>query len=160
VRFTPVETGEWLAAAYAPALGFHSTLVSFNVTPSDVPGFIRVHPTNPRYLAFDNSNFLFPIGLNMGWWGGSADAVNVYGRWLDRFTSNGGNTIRVWMAAWSFAIEWNDTGLGNYDKRLYQAWLLDQLFKLAEAHHVKILLVLMYHGPFSLYTNTEWKYNP
>jgi hypothetical protein len=64
------------------------------------------------------------------------------------------------MASWSFAIEWKDSGLGNYDQRQYGAWLLDQLFQLADQYRVKIILVLMNHGPLSLTTNSEWKNNP
>ncbi len=160
VRFTPDETGEWIAVACAPSLGLRSAPVIFNVAPSGQPGFVRVHPANPHYLAFDNGNFFFPIGLNMGWWGGCCDPIDQYGKWFDLFTKNGGNTIRVWMAAWSFAIEWKDTGLGDYSQRTYEAWLLDQLFRLAEEHGVMIILVLVNHGPFSITTNTEWKDNP
>ena len=160
VRFTPTETGTWSAVAYIPAGGVESESIQFQVAESVNPGFLRIHPSNPRYLAFDTGDFFFPIGVNMCWWGGGLDAVKEYGNMLDSFTQNGGNTIRVWMAAWSFGIEWNDTGLGNYDERQYEAWLLDQLFGMAKDHKVKIILVLMNHGPFSLYTNTEWEDNP
>lgn len=160
VRFTPDETGEWIAVATAPSLGLRSEPFTFNVTPSSRTGFVRIHPTNPYYLAFDNGDFFFPIGLNMGWWGGCCDPIDQYGRWFDLFTANGGNTIRVWMAAWSFGIEWKDTGLGDYEDRQYEAWLLDQLFRLADEHGVKIILVLVNHGPFSITTNTEWADNP
>jgi len=160
VRFTPDEIGSWRAVAHVPALGLQSEPFTFNVAVSSREGFVRVHPTNPHYLAFDNGDFYFPIGLNMGWWGGGTDPADEYGRWLDLFTANGGNTIRVWMAAWSFGIEWEDTGLGNYGLRLYEAWQLDQLFRLAEEHRVKIILVLINHGPFSVSTNTEWEDNP
>jgi len=66
----------------------------------------------------------------------------------------------VWMASWSFGIEWKDTGLGDYNQRQYEAWLLDQLFRLAQEHGVKIILVMVNHGPLSLATNSEWKDNP
>ncbi len=160
VGFTPGEVGDWKAVAYARKPSLLGAPISFYVSNSNRPGFIRIHPTNHRYLAYDNGDFFFPIGLNMGWWGGCCDPIDQYGRWFDLFTENGGNTIRVWMAAWSFGIEWKDTGLGNYDQRLYEAWLLDQLFRLADEHGVKIILVLVNHGPFSLTTNTEWKDNP
>jgi len=160
VRFTPDETGNWTAKAYAPTFGLESTSFAFAVNASSQPGFVRIHPTNPYYLALDNGDFFFPIGLNMGWWGGGCDPVDQYGRWFDLFSANGGNTIRVWMAAWSFGIEWKDTGLGDYDHRLYEAWQLDQLFRLADEHDIKIILVLMNHGPLSLSTNTEWNDNP
>ncbi len=160
VRFTPDEVGEWEAVAYAPALGVRSAPVSFTVTPSSHPGFVRINPNNPRYLAFDNGDFFFPIGVNMAWADSGHDPLQQYRRWLEAFTANGGNTIRVWMAEWSFGIEWKDTGLGNYDKRQYNAWLLDQLFKLADERGVKIILVLINHGAFSLEANSEWKDNP
>ncbi|HSB67317.1 MAG TPA: DUF5060 domain-containing protein [Anaerolineales bacterium] len=160
VRITPTDAGIWSAVARIPDHGLESEAIRFQVVESNEPGFVRVHPSNPRYLAFDNGDFFFPIGLNICWWGGGLDPVAEYSKWLDLFTANGGNMIRVWMASWSFGIEWKDTGLGDYDERLYEAWTLDQLFSLADEHHVKIILVLMNHGPFSLSTNTEWKDNP
>ncbi len=160
VRFTPDEVGKWEATSYAPALGVHSAPVSFTVLPSERPGFIRINPKNQRYLAFDNGDFFFPIGVNMAWWSEGKDPIAQYSKWLDRFTSNGGNTIRVWMASWSFGIEWSDTGLGDYANRQYEAWLLDQLFRLAAEHGVKIILVLINHGAFSPEVNSEWDDNP
>jgi len=160
VRFTPDESGVWMAFASAPTLGLHSESITFKVIPSSRPGFVRVHPNNPYYLAFDNGDFFFPIGVNMGWWGGGCDPIDQYGKWFDLFTANGGNSIRVWMAAWSFGIEWKDTGLGDYENRQYEAWLLDQLFRLADEHGVKIILVFVNHGPFSMTTNSEWEDNP
>ncbi len=160
VRFTPNEVGEWEAVAYAPVPGIRSNAVRFIVKPSDQPGFIRVNPNNSHYLAFDTGNFFFPIGVNMAWWDQGSDPISQYNLWLERFVANGGNTIRVWMADWSFGIEWKDTGLGNYNRRQYQAWLLDQLFKLAGERGVKIILVLINHGAFSLQANSEWDDNP
>ncbi len=160
VRFTPDEPGEWRAVAYALTKGIHSVPIAFKVIPSDRAGFIRTNPDNRSYLAYENGDFFFPIGVNMAWWGSCCDPLQQYGKWLDQFSANGGNTIRVWMAAWSFGIEWKDTGLGDYNNRQYEAWLLDQLFRIAEEHHVKVILVLMNHGPFSLSANSEWKDNP
>lgn len=91
-----------------------------------VHGFVRINQQNPRYLAFDDGSFYLPIGLNLGW--ASQPNLGVlrdYQRWLDRLSQNGGNVGRVWMASWSFGIEWNDTGLGNYSGRMKRAWLLD-----------------------------------
>ncbi len=160
VRFTPDESGDWIAAAFAPSVGLRSNPISFKVTASKRPGFVRINPTNSRYLALDNGSFFFPVGVNMGWWEDGHDPVAQYGQWLDEFTQNGGNTIRVWMASWSFGIEWKDTGLGDYDQRQYEAWLLDQLFRLADEHGVKVILVLINHGPFSIRANPEWEDNP
>ncbi len=160
VRFTPDEAGKWSAVAYDSIQGMRSLLITFEVVPSNRPGFIHINPGNPHYLAYENGDFFFPIGVNMAWWGECCDPLQQYRKWLDQFSASGGNTIRVWMAAWSFGIEWKDTGLGDYDNRQYEAWLLDQLFSMAEAHHVKVILVLMNHGPFSLVANSEWEDNP
>jgi len=160
VRFTPNEVGEWTAVAYAPALGMRSTPFQFQVASSNLPGFIRINKNNPRYLAYDNGEFFFPIGVNMSWYDEGHDPIEQYKGWLDSFSANGGNTIRVWMADWSFGLEWKDTGLGNYDNRQYEAWLLDQLFGLANVRGVKIILVLINHGAFSLEVNSEWDDNP
>lgn len=165
VRFTPSEAGEWSAEAVLGAPGalesvaLTSPPLRFTVQPDPAArGFVRASDGDPRYLAFDNGDFYFPIGLNMGWAG--QDVLGDYTRWLDHLSQNGGNYIRVWMASWSFALEWNDTGLGNYSQRMRQAWLLDQVFRLAEERGVYVMLCLLNHGAFSTTTNPEWDNNP
>jgi hypothetical protein len=64
------------------------------------------------------------------------------------------------MASWSLGIEWTDTGLGDYTKRLDRAWLLDQVFLIAAKHGIGIQLVFINHGAFSTSTNPEWYSNP
>jgi hypothetical protein len=158
VRFTPDEAGEWQAIASLAGSDLQSSALSFAVTPSDLPGFVRVDAGNPRFFAFDNGERFFPIGNNVSWW--NNDALRDYERWLDAFSANGGNTIRVWMASWAFGIEWRDTPLGDYRNRMRQAWLLDQLFEIAEERGVQIILVFNNHGQFSQSTNPEWENNP
>ncbi len=158
VRFTPPIAGAWQAQAELVGQQAASEPIAFTVNPSDNPGFIRIHPDNPRYFAFDDDSFYFPNGLNIGW--GGADVLDDYERWLDRLSTNDGNIIRVWMASWSFGIEWADTGLGNYDARMKQAWLLDQIFELAEERGIYIMLCLVNHGAFSTSVNSEWAQNP
>ena len=151
VRFTPTETGEWTVASADETR-------SLSVTPSQAHGFLRIDRGNPRYLAYDDGTPFFAIGLNMGWAG--EDVLADYERWLDALAAEGGNTVRVWMAAWSFGIEWEDTGLGDYTGRLDRAWLLDQVFEMAEARGVTIILELIDHGMFSTTTNHQWADNP
>ena len=159
-RFTPTETGEWTALARVPARGLESDPISFGVAPSDNPGFIRVHPENPRYFAFDNGDFFFPIGMNIGWWTQTGDALTDYRRWMGDFAANGGNTIRVWMAEWSFGLEWNDTPLGDYTNRLRRAWLLDQIFAMAEQRDLYVLLVLLNCADYNDWQTNGWAGNP
>lgn len=158
VRFTPSLAGTWQAQAELVGAQAMSEAIAFTVTPAATPGFIRIHPDNPRYFAFDDGSFYFPNGLNIGWAG--EDVLGDYERWLDSLSAHDGNLIRVWMASWSFGIEWADTGLGNYGARLKQAWLLDQIFAMAEERGIYIMLCLLNHGAFSTSVNSEWGQNP
>lgn len=153
VRFTPTQVGEWTVSSADEAR-------SFNVTPSQAHGFLRVDANNARYLAYDDGTPFFAIGLNLGWASSKEQTLADYERWLDALAAEDANTVRVWMAAWSFGLEWNDTGLGDYTERLDRAWLLDRVFEMAEARGVTIILVLLNHGAFSETTNPEWADNP
>lgn len=159
-RFTPAETGKWSAVARIPKCELESASVSFRVVESDRHGFVRMHPSNPRYFSFDDGSFFFPIGMNIAWWSGAGNALTDYKRWTDLFTANGGNAIRVWMAEWSFGIEWNDTPLGDYNNRLKRAWFLDQIFAMAEDRDIYVLLVLLNCADFNNWQTNGWNGNP
>jgi hypothetical protein len=96
----------------------------------------------------------------MGWWSGAGDALTDYDKWLTPFAANEGNTIRVWMASWSFGLEWAETPLGDYQHRLRQAWLLDQLFQMAKDRDVYVVLVLLNACDFSAWSGCPWPSNP
>lgn len=157
-RVSPNEIGIWRAWALLDKKG-KSNEISFEVTPSNFKGFIRIDPRNERYFVFDDGTPYFAIGLNIGWSSGGNVLPN-YERWLTRLSENGGNLARVWMASWSFGLEWEDTGLGDYSARMKQAWLLDQVFEMAEERNIMIMLTLINHGAFSTTTNAEWEHNP
>jgi hypothetical protein len=160
VRFTPTEAGDWTAVARITDQGLESAPFTFQVLLSYDPGFVRIHPQNPRYLALDNGDFFFPIGLNMAWWSGAGSAQGDYKKWMDLFVAHGGNAIRVWMAEWSFGLEWNDTPLGDYSNRLLRAWLLDQIFAMAEERDLYIMLVLLNCADFNNWQTDGWNHNP
>jgi len=161
IRFTPVETGTWqyqVICTNASGIG-QSTVSNFQCTSSAVPGFIHKNSTN--YLNFDNGSQYIPIGEDMGWQ--DNNPYSDYTNWLGKLSSNGGNYIRVWMADWSFALEWQNgsngfLGLKNYKQSnaYYLDWLLD---KCAQSG-VYMLLCLDYHGQVSTTTNPEWANNP
>jgi hypothetical protein len=159
-RFTPAESGQWSAQAELTSpTQLVSAPLSFSVTDNpQARGFLRVSQNDPHYMEFDDGSFYFPIGLNVSWAG--SQVLDDYQRWLDRLAQNGGNYIRVWMASWSFGLEWKDTGLGNYSDRLLRAWLLDQVFEMAEERGIIVMLCLVNHGAFSDTTNPEWGDNP
>jgi len=121
-------------------------------------GVIR---TVARGFAYADDTPFLPIGLNLGWSTQRGTAVlDDYARWFARLAANGGNVARIWMASWAFGIEWDDTPLGDYTARLPQAWLLDEVLRLAEQHGVMIMLCFINHGAFSQTTNAEWDANP
>jgi hypothetical protein len=160
-RFTPTIQGAWSAMAILrDRVPIESTPVQFMVDapPPNAHGFVRVDKRNSHYLVFDDGTPFFAIGLNLAWW--KDDPIADYTRWMDALAANGGNTIRIWMAPWSFSLEWNDTPLGNYTKRMRRAELLDKVFTLAEARGIHIQLVLLNHGQFSETQNAQWHENP
>ena len=167
VRFTPTSAGQWTASATFAKPSLKSAPLAFNVAASNSAGLVQIDKQNPRYFAYDNGKaqqFYFPIGLNIGWAnqqpGENGSVLDSYERWLTHLSQNGGSLARVWMAPWSFAVEWKDTGLGDYGKRQLQAWLLDQVFDMARQKGVNIELTLINHGQFSVSTNDEWQDNP
>jgi endo-1,4-beta-mannosidase len=76
------------------------------------------------------------------------------------FAANGGDAIRVWMAEWSFGLEWTSTGLGDYTNRLGKAWLLDQVLQMAEERDIYIILVLLNCADFNNWQTNGWSNNP
>jgi hypothetical protein len=157
-RFTPTQEGNWTATAVLSdgKSIFTAGLVSFTVLPAISRGFVRTSQSNPQYLAFDNGEAYFPIGINLGW--GHAEPLKDFARWFDALKQNGSNVARIWMASWSFGIEWKDLGLGRY--RLDRAWLLDQVMQMAEERGIYVILVMINHGAFNIRVNPEWVDNP
>lgn len=121
-------------------------------------GIIRV---DARGFAFADDTPFLPIGLNLGWSTSQGEAVLAdYERWFARLAAHGGNAARIWMASWSFGIEWSDTPLGDYTARMPQAALLDEVMRIAEQYGIFVMLCLINHGAFSMTTNAEWEANP
>jgi len=158
-RFTPDAPGTWIAQVELVGHGIKSDPLPVAVAANPgARGFLRINPQDPRYFLMDDGSFFFPIGLNIAWANG--DVLENYNTWLDHLSQNGGNFIRIWMASWSFGLEWDDTGLGNYTARLKRAWLLDQVLKMAEDRGIYVMLCLINHGAFSETTNSDWTSNP
>ncbi|HEY3288788.1 MAG TPA: cellulase family glycosylhydrolase [Anaerolineae bacterium] len=157
-RFTATREGVWTAEAVISdgRTSAATSALTFTVLPAVGRGFVRVNPANPQYLAFENGEAFFPIGINLGW--GHEEPLKDFARWFDALQRNGSNVARIWMASWSFGIEWKDTGLGRY--RLYRAWLLDKVMQMAEERGIYVILVLINHGAFNTRVNPEWVDNP
>lgn len=162
VRLLPHVAGRWKATSRIRMGGGDTLAVghdfSFDVTRVPERRRVVVDPRHPAHFAFEDGSPFVPIGLNLAWNAGAA--TDDYRRWFKRMAEHGGNFARIWMASWSFAIEWNDTGLGNYHARQERAAQLDRVLELAEEYGIRIMLCLVNHGAFSETTDGEWANNP
>jgi hypothetical protein len=170
VRFSPPAAGTW-KWRWVATVGDNvcaTPWTPLHVAPAapGSHGFLRV-ASDPRYLAFDDGTPYFPIGENMAW--PDARGTFAYDEWMERLAASGGNYVRIWMASWSYALEWvvfgpdgevADTTLGNYTAHLDRAWQLDQVLRTAEANGISVMLCLLHHGQFSKDVNPAWQDNP
>lgn len=162
VRLLPHVTGKWNAAAAASFGGDSPVPVgkafSFEVSKVPVHQKVGIDPDHPAYFAFEDGSPYVPIGLNLAWSTGSP--LGDYRSWFRKLAANGGNFARIWMASWSFGLEWKDTGLGNYSARMDRAANLDRVLEMAEEYGIRVMLCLVNHGAFTERTDSEWKDNP
>ena len=162
VRLTPAMTGQWQARLWGRLGGGEvvslGALADFDVARLSPLSPIVIDPGAPAYFAHADGRPFVPIGLNLCWSSGQTRVD--YARWFARLAASGGNFARLWMASWSFGIEWRDTGLGHYHERMARAADLDAILEMAEHSGVRIMLCLLNHGAFSLKTDTQWAENP
>jgi hypothetical protein len=163
LRFLPPSAGRWKAT---PQMRLsQSTPIplgapfEFDVDKVVPKQRVVIDPRAPRYFAFENGTPFVPMGLNVCW-GASKTPVKDYQLWLTRLAENGGNFIRLWMASWSFGIEWKDGALGDYTARMEQAAQLDEVLEIAESLDIRVMLCLLNHGAYTEGSDSEWKDNP
>lgn len=161
VRLQPPLAGRWRATPGGQVLGQRvaGPGFTFDVAPGTPQPRCRVDAKHPTHFAFDDGRPFVPVGLNICW-AASADVLGDYARWFARLAAQGGNFVRLWMASWSFGLEWKDTGLGDYGARLDRAAQLDAVMALAHRHGLQVMLCLVNHGALSLNVNSEWADNP
>ncbi len=180
LRFTPTEVGKHQIRL---TIIDHSTgekeqlktpWSNFIVANSTLDGFVKVS-NDSRFFEFSSGKMFYPIGINIH--------TNIdrrsensfkFGRLPDRGTydydeyfaamhRNGVNAVEIWMASWSFALEWNANrpfyhGLGYYN--LANAWRLDYILEDARRKGIYVHLVLDNHGKLSAHSDQEWEDNP
>lgn len=156
LKFRPTQLGEYKVAIKARINGASISVPNTSYTVKELA---------PEQVKIEGRNFVrgkeifIPFAYNIAW-ANRYEEITKYERWFKAASANGINVARVWMASWSLGIEWNDTGLGDYTKRLDRAWALDQVFRIAAKYGIGIDLVLINHGAFSESTNPEWFANP
>jgi hypothetical protein len=160
VRFAPPTTGRWTWwwTVTTPAGSTRSAPQTLDVRAGDNPGYIRRTAADSRYLVHDDGSSYFAVGENTGWY--DQRGTFAYDSWYRRLAEQGANFSRLWMPSWAFGIEWNDTGLGDYRRRLDRAWQLDHVIEQGEREGIYTMLSLLNHGAFSRTFNSEWANNP
>lgn len=146
------------------------------VADSDLPGPVVRSATNPQYFDFTNGSFFFPVSLNVhtnvdqrsefkfGWGALPDRGTWDYDDYLEACAEKGGiSLIELWMASWTFAIEWDSArqyyyGVGRYN--MANAWRLDHVIDTARKRGIRINLVLDSHGKLSYHNDQEWDHNP
>ncbi len=148
VRFTPVEEGRH--TYYVSARNRRSSAKSeertFDVTPSDRPGFVRVSLDDPHYFVHDNGDLFFPIGHDVIW-SGAGGPLSEARAYFPKMQAHGENCTYLIMGALDafpprLAIEWEK--LGAYD--LEAAACLDWYLDLAEKHGIYFKLSFDVHA--------------
>jgi PKD repeat protein len=159
IRFSPTQTGTWtyeIRCTDGNGTTF-SSIFSFVCITSNNHGFVRKNNTN--FLLFDDGSTFFPVGENLAW-SFTTDGFYVYDRWIDSLAANEANLIKIIMTPWSFGIEWNNTGLGNYTNRLDIAFWLDWVLDKATEEDMYMQLCPLIHNEVSTTQNNDWQYSP
>ncbi len=141
LRFCPTEPGRHTLRVFArDSSGKQASAapLTFNVSPSEEPGFVRVSSADCRYFAFDSGAPYFAIGANVCW--GHQRGTFDYDEWLRAYGEAGCNYFRLWLGpAWTtFALERERVGAID----LANAWRLDYVLDLAEKYGLYVMLCL------------------
>ena len=155
LKFRSTTPGAYRITVKAAINGQQIVVPNFSITTD--------YKTLPTIRTKDNyfvqgSNIFIPVAYNIAW-ANRYEEIKRYEKWFKSASEGGVNVARVWMASWSAGIEWGDTGLGDYSKRLPRAWVLDQIYRIGAKYGIYIDLVLLNHGAFSISTNAEWYSN-
>jgi hypothetical protein len=156
IAFSSITPGTYTLTIQPEVNGVKQSAITHTVA-TNYSTQIKVTTSGKSFIR--GSRPFVPIAYNIAW-ANRFEELDKYDQWFSKASKAGVNVARVWMAAWSLGIEWTDTGLGDYSKRLDRAWILDQVFAIAAKYNIGIDLVLLNHGAFSTTTNPEWYSNP
>ncbi len=180
-RFTPFMEGDYRFRIVAtdstepPGNKISTQYFKVKVSPSSLPGIVRVCKEDPRFFELSTGEFFYPIGFNIHSVKDlrSETALKLgyrpdrgtysYEEYFSAMSKNGVNAVEIWMAAWAFALEWTSSrsdyyGLGRYN--LFNAWRLDLVLDDAQKKGIYVHLVLDNHGKLSSHCDPEWDNSP
>lgn len=178
-RYCPLLPGPHTVEITARANGRTATAptLHFEARPPDPDyrGFIRRDPQEEVFLAWENGETFWGLGMNVrspydNRYVGIAphspwrdEGLPLYERLFAEYEKAGITVVEVWMSSWWLALEWiNDApgfhGVGHYNQ--YRAWMLDRILEAAERHNILLILAFNNHGKFGMMYDTEWDRNP
>jgi hypothetical protein len=117
-RFAPTEVGTYSCQARWKDRNEVSLSdpVTFECSPSQSRGYVRVSEKDPRFLEFADGTPFFPLGQNVAFIG-PTQYLNTYGVEVvfQKMSENGANFARVWTccADWALAIEARKSAWGR-----------------------------------------------
>ncbi|MDD5645056.1 MAG: sugar-binding protein [bacterium] len=158
IRFAPDKKGRWKGIVKIKNRWGETNSDSFffQCSESQNKGNIIVSPKDSSYFEFENREFFFPIGHNIGW-----ASASGYKKYFRKMSENGENWARIWMCPWNLGLEWTGEGFEGLKRyNLKRASSLDKIIDYAREKDIYIQLVLNNHGQFSKITDPEWDKNP
>ncbi|MEK7411739.1 MAG: hypothetical protein AAB263_00310 [Planctomycetota bacterium] len=171
-----------LEVAWEGKIQVTTQLPDLVATGSTWDDYVRIAENDHRFFSVggkgDASRWYWPIGISMVMVTDERMLGTVSGRevrrtpdrgfqsyaaYMKRFAAGGADLVQVWMASWSFALEWNERwpgqhGLGHYSP--LNAERLDRLLDLAAQLGMRVNIVLYSHGPASTKHSPEWQDHP
>ena len=133
---------------------------------------------DPRYWQTSDGEWFYPMGITIRSPGDTRQnplmkkehssqrsedwerlGTHAYDRWFAKLSAHGGNYIRMWMAPWWGALEWNRTwdgyqGLGRYNQA--NAARVDRILESAKKYRIYLQLELASHGMTSEDVDEQW----
>ena len=134
--------------------------------------------SDPRYWETSDGAWFYPMGITIRSPGDTrqnelmrqedsslksedweALGTHAYAQWFAKLEAHGGNYIRMWMAPWWTALEWNRKwdgyqGLGRYNQA--NAARIDRILEHAQQHNIYLQLELASHGMTSENVDEQW----
>ncbi len=109
-RFAPTETGTYeVKARLKDRKGMvESPTIRFTCIPSKKKGYIRTSSQDPRFMAYDDGAFFFPIGQNLAFIGAGQNVnLTKAEEIFAKLSQNGANYVRIWTCChdWALALE-------------------------------------------------------
>ena len=146
VRFSPNEVGRW--SYYVKVDDYSGTnksgVSSFECSPSDIHGWLKVSDNDPHYLQYADGTSFFGIGHNRCW------ELDQLGWTLEGgyqliadMEAHGMNILGFWMAPWDTQIVTMASGYDRYD--MDRADELDTILSDAAQHNVYLVLAIWSH---------------